>query len=79
MKQVSFLTILHEDFNHLVFFLHLIVVDLDKIMMREFFHDIDFFFRLFDVKGIDSDLFEGVFFAFIVFNEVDVSETALSE
>ncbi len=79
VKQVSFLTILHQNFNHFVFFLHLIIIDLDKIMMRKFFHDIDFLFRLFDVKGINSDFFQGVSFAFIIFDEVYVSKTAFPE
>lgn len=77
MEEITLLTVLHKDFDSLFLSFDLVVVNFDKILMGEFFHDFNFFLWLLKVKRIDSCSFECIFFSFLVFNQIHTSEAAL--
>lgn len=77
-EKIALLTVLHED---LEFFLAIVreLVDMDEIGVLDFPHDINLFESIFNFKGIDLDLFEGILFALLVGDEVDCAEAALPQ
>ena len=79
MEKITFFTIFHEDLNCLFLSFNLVVINFNKILMGEFFHDFDFFLWLLKVERINSCSFESIFFSFLIFNQIHTSKAALSE
>ena len=54
-----------------------VLVDMDKIGVFDFPHDINLFESILNFKRINLNLFEGILFALLVGDEVDCAKTPL--
>lgn len=68
LEQVALLAIFHEDFEALIAFVELVLVDADEVGVNEFSHNFYFPEGLLNFEGVDVDLLKGVAAVFVVLN-----------
>ena len=79
MAEVSLFAVLHDDLHFFFIFFEVVLINFDQVGVCEFLHEFDLKEGLFDLEGIDFDLFQCEGLALFVAHQEDAAETALAD